>query len=509
MAVGQRLQLEGTERITAPKPKVIGLDLDLSPPELTDLRSDHERVNQALSEIGWKRITGNLKSLGEMSRSLRENRWSLRLAVQKTEEETRLITALPRSTRLLGLAGDLGSTKLAFYLVDLDRGATLATLGVMNPQITYGEDIISRIAYANESEENRHLLQTRLVDAVNDAALALCEQAHVNLDQIVDAVFVGNTAIHHFFCGLPVRQLGASPYVPSLSQPIDFLASEIGLNLPPGVQVHMPAIIAGFVGADHTAALLSASLLDDNQACVLVDIGTNTEISLSVNGRLFTCSTASGPAFEGAHIHDGMRAAPGAIERVDIQGDEVNLKTVDGKPPIGICGTGILSAIAELLNAGILNRLGNFDIAHPRVCKYNGQTAFVLADKTETGHDQDILITRRDINEIQLAKGAIRTGIDVLLEVAGIDADDVNAWIIAGAFGTYLDIPSALGIKMFPNQPLERFHQVGNAAGIGAKQLLISEDKRLDASKIIETLDYIELTVYPGFKEMFIQGLYY
>jgi len=228
MAVGQRLQLEGTERITAPKPKVIGLDLDLCPPELTDLRSDHERVNQALSEMGWKRITGNLKSLGEMSQKLRENHWSLRLAVQKTEKETRLITALPRSTRLLGLAGDLGSTKLAFYLVDLERGATLATLGVMNPQITYGEDIISRIAYANESEENRHLLQTRLVDAVNDASLTLCEQAHVSSDQIVDAVFVGNTAIHHFFCGLPVRQLGASPYVPSLSEPIDFLASEIG-----------------------------------------------------------------------------------------------------------------------------------------------------------------------------------------------------------------------------------------------------------------------------------------
>lgn len=509
MAVGQRMQLEGTEQIINPEPNAIGLDLVLSPPELTDLRSDLERVNQALVAMGWQRIRGNLDSLGHLSDCLRENHWSVRLAVQKEAHTTRLISAFPPATPLLGLAADLGTTKLAFYLVDLVSGATLASIGIMNPQITYGEDVVSRIAFANESEENRLLLQTRLVNTINEAIHVLCEQCDVDPTQIVDAVLVGNTAIHHLFCGLPVRQLGASPYVPSISDPVDFFASEVGLNLPAGVKVHMPAIIAGFVGADHTAALLSSSMRKNGAPRVLVDIGTNTEISLSLGKKLYTCSTASGPAFEGAHIRDGMRAAPGAIERVVINGEGIVLKTVDGQPPVGICGTGILSAIAELLGSGILNRLGNLEKSHPRVRTYNGQSAFVLASGSETGHGQDILITRRDINEIQLAKGAIRTGIDVLLEVAGIEANAVGEWIIAGAFGTYLDISSAVRIKMFPDVPLDRYYQVGNAAGVGAKQMLISNAKRQEATRLIQDVDYIELTVYPGFKDKFIQGLYY
>ena len=509
MAVGQRMQIEGPEFYITPEPHVIGLDLAISPPELTDLRSDLERVNQVLAVRGWKRIHGGLKSLGQLSDQLRKNNWIVRLAVEKGEKNTRLVSVFPQKTQLLGLAGDLGTTKLAMYLVDLESGATLASTGIMNPQISYGEDVVSRIAFANEEKDNRFLLQTRLVDIVNEGILTLCDQAEVEPNQIVDAVIVGNTVIHHLFCGLPVRQLGSSPYVPSLAEEVEFYASEVGLNLPMGAKVYMPAIIAGFVGADHTAALLSTSIRNNGEPRVLIDIGTNTEISLAIGEKLYTCSTASGPAFEGAHIRDGMRAAPGAIERVMINENGVTLKTVGGQPPVGICGTGILSAIAELIENGILNRLGNLDQSHPKVRTHNGQTAFVLATASEAGHRQDILITRRDINEIQLAKGAIRTGIDVLLEVADIDANAVEAWIIAGAFGTYLDISSAVRIKMFPDLPIDRYYQVGNAAGVGAKQMLISTAKRHEATQLIEDVDYIELTVYPGFKDMFVRSLYF
>jgi uncharacterized 2Fe-2S/4Fe-4S cluster protein (DUF4445 family) len=509
MAVGQRLQVEGAEYFITPTPRVTGLDLVLSPPELTDLRADLERVNQVLAVRGWKHIQGGLKSLSQLSDQLRKNNWILSLAVEKGEKNTRLVSVFPQKTQLLGLAGDLGTTKIALYLVDLESGATLASLGIMNPQISFGEDVVSRIAFANEDKNNRLLLQTRLIDIINEGILTLCDQAEVAPNQIVDAVFVGNTAIHHLFCGLPVRQLGSSPYVPAVSEEVEFFASEVGLNLPIDAKVYMPAIIAGFVGADHTAALLSTSIRNNGEPRVLIDIGTNTEISLAIGEKLYTCSTASGPAFEGAHIRDGMRAAPGAIERVIIDENIVTLKTVGGQLPVGICGTGILSAIAELLKNGILNRLGNLDQTHPCVRTHNGQTAFVLANASETEHGQDILITRRDINEIQLAKGAIRTGIDVLLEVADLDANAVEAWIIAGAFGTFLDISSAVQIKMFPDLPLDRYFQVGNAAGVGAKQLLISTAKRHEATQLIEDVDYIELTIYPGFKDKFVKSLYY
>ena len=506
---GQRLQVEGEERAISPQPMVYGLDIELEPPELTDLRSDISRVEESLTHDNPPKILGNLQVLGDLSKKLRENNWKVQLAVWNDRSSYQLVSTFPQSIPLLGIAADLGSTKLALYLVELKSGAILGTIGVMNPQITYGEDVVSRIAFANTSEENRILLQTRLVDTLNDAILTLCNKAGVEPEQIVDAVMVGNTAIHHFFCGLPVKQLGASPYVPVISDGIDFRATEVGLHLAPGAMVHMPANIAGFVGADHTAALLSAALRRDKTPKVLIDIGTNTEISLSISEQLFTCSTASGPAFEGAHIRDGMRAAPGAIERIQLQGDQVVVFTIDRQPPVGICGTGILSGIAQLLEHGVLNRLGNFEKDAVGVHLHDGQSAFLVASAENTGHGRDIIITRKDINEIQLAKGAIRAGIEVLLEKAGLQPDQVTEWIIAGAFGTYLDVPSALRIGMFPDVPVDRFQQIGNAAGMGAKYMLISQSQRQEAAQLICDVDYVELTVYPNFKKVFLNALYY
>lgn len=509
MPSAQRLQVEGDASVVSPQPLITGLDLELAPPQITDLRSDLKRVDQALAETGLPALAGNLCSLGELSRRLREASWSVRLAVRKEDTSTRLVSTLPSSTPLLGLAVDLGSTKLALYLVALESGAMLASAGVMNPQIAYGEDVVSRIAFANQNGDNRLLLQTRLIDTLNQAVLELCNQAGAEPSQIVDGVAVGNTAMHHFFCGLPAAQLGVSPYVPAVSDALDISAAEVGLKMALGAQVHMPPNIAGFVGADHTAALLSTRLRKNGDARVLVDIGTNTEISLAVGERLYTCSTASGPAFEGAHIRDGMRAAPGAIERVSLERERVAVTTIDGRAPVGICGTGILSAIAQLLEAGKIDRSGRLHRDATGVRLVDGKAAFVLTPAAESGHGRDILITRKDINEIQLAKGAIRTGIEVLLKEAGLGANQVVEWIIAGAFGTYLDIPSALRIGMFPDLPVERFHQVGNAAGAGAKQMLISRRKREEAQRLVQGVDYIELTVYPDFSRRFVEAMYF
>jgi len=508
LPVAQKMQIDGHETEVELDPNIVVIEANLALPNLEDLRSDLSRANQAIQNKGYAPLHGELNAYIHTSNFLRSSQWNGRIVFQPKPHSSLLITVLPPRTDCLGLAVDMGSTKLALYLINLETGVTIAKTGVMNPQIAYGEDVVSRIAFANRSEENQRLLQTRLVDTLNQVTGELCKSVNAESHQIVDAVIVGNTAMHHFLCGLPVAQLGAAPYVPVISEPLEFHASEVGLQMAPGARVFMPAIIAGFVGADHTSALLATQAYAADRTLVLVDIGTNTEISLIHQGHTYTCSTASGPAFEGAHIRDGMRAAPGAVERVRISNGSLKVITIGNSPAVGICGSGILNAIAEMRKAGILDTRGVLCRTDPRVRIRDGRAEFVLVHATETGHGRDIIITRKDVHEIQLAKGAIRAGIEIALQEAGISADSVEEWVIAGAFGTYLDLPSAVRVGMFPNMPLDRFHQVGNAAGVGAKQMLVSRKKRAEAAQIIDRVNYLELTIYPGFTERFIQAMY-
>ncbi len=509
------------------RPAVIPIDLVLEQPTLDDLRSDLARVDEALERLGHGPLRASLAMFTRLSRELRRSGWQARIAVRPDGGFSDLVSILPIGQPLLGLAMDLGSTKLALYLVDLATGATLTRTGVMNPQIAYGEDVVSRIAFANRSEENRFLLQARLVDSINQALAEFFREHNLIPDQIVDVTAVGNTAMHHLFTGLPVEQLGAAPYVPVASAPLEFAAGEIGLTAAPGARVFMPANIAGYVGADHVSALLAARSLgsmpasdgacaagspaaDSNGAtALLVDIGTNTEISLTYRGRIYSCSTASGPAFEGAHIRDGMRAAPGAIDRVRIDPAQVHLTTIANTPPVGICGSGILTAVAQMLEAGIIDERGVLRPVSERVRTRGRQAEYILASPEETGHGREIVVTRKDVNEIQLAKGAIRAGINLLLQEAAIPPEAIDNFIIAGAFGTHLDLASALRIGMFPVIPLERYHQIGNAAGVGAKEMLISRVCRAETTRIVDRVTYIELTTHPGFTPQFVEAMYF
>jgi uncharacterized 2Fe-2S/4Fe-4S cluster protein (DUF4445 family) len=504
LSTPQRLQIEGHEIPVKFDPLVQPVDLQLTPPTLHDLRSDTVRIRDALAEQGYDAVRFGLPLLGDLAGRLRTLDWSTRLALRDGE----VIAALPAGGRLLGLAVDIGTTKLAAYLVDLTTGATLAMTGAMNPQIAYGEDVVSRIAYTREHLDGRRVLQARLVETLNEMVGELCTQAAAKRDSLVEAVVVGNTAMHHLFAGLPVEQLGLSPYVPAVSEAFALRAGEIELVLAPGAYVYLLPNIAGYVGADHVAMVLATDIWQSDRTVIAVDIGTNTEITLATNGRLLSCSCASGPAFEGAHIRHGMRAAAGAIERVQITGDEVHLFTIDNRPPVGICGSGILDVVAEMRSIGALNERGALQADHPRVRPGQPLAEFLLVPASATGHGRDITMNRKDINEIQLAKGAIRTGIEILLATAGIPAGQVESFVIAGAFGTYIHVGSAVQIGMFPNLPIQRFHQVGNAAGIGAKQVLISAERRQAAIEIVERIEYIELTTHPDFQELFLQALY-
>ncbi len=505
----QQMQVEGQESQVLLSPLVVAVDLALEGPNLEDLRADLARVDEELACQGYGPLRGSLNLLGQLSHVLRHSNWKARLAIRPDDGGSNLVAVLPEGAQLLGLAMDLGSTKLALYLVDLGSGATLARTGVMNPQIAYGEDVVSRIAFANRDEDNRKLLQTRLVNSINEALAGLCAQVGLTTGQVVDVVAVGNTAIHHLFAGLPVEQLGAAPYVPVVSDPIRFTAAEIGLHAAPGALVFMPANIAGYVGADHVSALLATRSYAAQRTTLIADIGTNTEISLTYQGKVYSCSCASGPAFEGAHIHDGMRASAGAIDRVHIQDGRVVLSTIGSERPVGICGSGILNAVAQMLDAGIIDERGVMRLVNPRVRPRGRQAEFILAEAEETGHGREIVVTRKDVNEIQLAKGAIRAGIEILLQVAGIPAEAIEEFVVAGAFGTYLDLGSALRVGMFPSIPLERFHQVGNAAGVGAKEMLVSLDRRQEAAHIFNGVQYIELTTYPEFTPQFVEAMYF
>jgi len=506
LSTPQRLQVEGKDFEIAVSPAVSAVDLRLSAPSLDDLRADGDRLLAALEEKGHLAPRLGYPVLEILSDRIREYGWTARVILRDGE----VISILPSGTDIFGIAVDIGTTKIAVYLVNLQNGEIAGKVGVMNPQIAYGEDIISRISYLRDRPQGGAELQQAIADTLNLKIDELCLLAAITKDQLADAVIVGNTAMHHLFAGLPVSQLVFAPYVPALNQPVDIRARELGVVLAPGAYIHLLPNIAGYVGADHAAVILSTELWKTQDTVLAVDIGTNTEISLVHHGRISSCSCASGPAFEGAHITHGMRAAPGAIEKVQLVNDEIKIYTIEDQLPVGICGSGILDVVAVMKNAGLMDEKGAIHqyTQHARLNE-KGFTELVLVPAAKTDHGQDITVSRKDINEIQLAKAAIRSGMEILLREAGIQAGDIDRVLVAGAFGTYLSIPNAVEIGMFPDIPVERFQQVGNAAGMGAVETLISAPHRKLIKDVIQKVTYLELTTYADFQKIYLDSMYF
>jgi uncharacterized 2Fe-2S/4Fe-4S cluster protein (DUF4445 family) len=389
----------------------------------------------------------------------------------------------------------------------------------MNPQIAYGEDVIARLTYAQADRSQAARLQKMVIDALNHAVSEMCAEADANPvscgASIVEAVMVGNTAMHHLALGLPVEQLARAPYVPAVGSALNVKARELGLCIAAGAYVHLLPNIAGYVGADHVATLLATGAVQAEGVVLIMDIGTNTEVCLANHGKLTSLSCASGPAFEGAHIRHGMRAARGAIERLRLVEGRIEYQTIGGAPPVGLCGSGILDALAQLFRAGVVDATGRMG-DHARVRKSGGMREFVLISEEERqvlgngeeGSHQAIAFTQKDVRELQLAKGAMQTGIQVLLAENGLVEQEIDKVIIAGAFGTYIDVASGIAIGMLPRLPLDRFRQVGNAAGMGAKLALISSSKRAEAQALARRVGYTELATVPQFAKTFARSMY-
>lgn len=506
LVTGQRLQVESNLPALSPDPGVRAYDLQLPAPDLQDVRSDFTRLVEGLKrEYRLVDLTANLRVLRSLPPALRSLGWHGTVFVK----DSQIVAVRPVGQRPLGLAIDLGTTKIAAFLVDLETGETLASGGVPNPQISYGEDVISRLNYAIRHPDGEAVLAEKIYQTLGELAEDLLQQAGGEAGRVAEACIVGNTAMTHLLLRFPVRQLAVAPYVAAVSTALDLPASELGLEFAPGATVHIPPSIGGFVGADHVAMLLASDMDASEKVTLGLDIGTNTEISLKVPGSasLTAVSCASGPAFEGAHIRDGMRAASGAIEKVRLSKHGLELTTIDDQPAVGLCGSGILDTIAELHRSGRMDKNGRLNRAMLGMRVGDQGTEFLLVPSVKSGSGRDIVITQNDVNEIMLAKGAIQAGLKILLEATQTPLEAVQEVIVAGAFGSFLNIHNAIHIGLFPRLPNAQYRQVGNAAALGARWILISRVARQRARDLARMTNYLELTTYPRFSRQFALGM--
>lgn len=495
----QKLQVAGVELKVPFDPPVEEYLVAITPGSMDDLRPDWDRLVEELDRISGRHMkTIDLIALRRFSHLLRENGWKTRVCVRNEE----VIDFQPLDKGPLGLAIDLGTTKIAVYLVDLLTGNTLVSEGMTNPQRVYGEDVMSRISYAMRDGNTR--LRQVVIAGLNELISKLCPEP----ERIMEATLVGNTAMHHLLLELPVRQLGLAPYLPTMKTSFDVKARDLGLHISPGGYVYTLPNVAGFIGSDHVAMILATCIHETDKTVVGLDIGTNTEIVLVHRGKMKSTSCASGPAFEGGHITHGMGAGSGAIERVNMRDSAVEIQTVNGVPPIGLCGSGILDAVAELCRMGFISRQGLLE-SGPGVRQVGTTREFVLVSSERSGTDKDITITQNDIREIQLAKAAVRTGIDTLLDEMGIVWEEVEEVIISGGFGTSINPASALAISMFPPFGLEQFKVAGNAAGTGCRLCLISKSERAKAEEVAGQISYLELMTHPKFNTRFARAMYF
>ncbi len=474
-------------------------------------KSDSETLLEALSENGFTDVSIDIDAIRRLPDVIREGNWSINATLWNNKEVLSL-QPKDKAGQTLGFAVDVGTTKVAGYLVDLKNGELLAAVSLPNPQISFGEDLISRITYWTESEEKGISLQKIVIGCVNKLIEDSCKKFDVTKNEIYDITVVGNTAMHHIFFGISPKYVGQSPFPVAVKNSFDVKAKDIGMIANSAAYVHALPPIAGFVGADTVAGILATEIYNKEETCMLIDVGTNAEIVVGNKDKLTCCSAPAGPAFEGAKIKHGMRASSGAIETVwiDPKTLETGYKTIDETKPRGICGSGIIDTVAQLLKTNVIDDIGRFNkkLNNPRLRILGENTEFVLAWQKDTSINKDITITRHDIQEILLAKAAVYTGTHILLKRLNLKPNDVEKLYIAGAFGTYIDLTNTLTIGMFPEIPTNKIQFVGNTAGSGGRLVLLSEKLRSKAEEIAINTGYIELASDPSFETEFTNALW-
>ncbi|AGB20076.1 ASKHA domain-containing protein [Thermoanaerobacterium thermosaccharolyticum] len=485
------------------KKKIVKMDL----PTLDDQRDDLRRVSDSLGSD----VKMSLSVLRTLPDILESNNYNVALALRNNEVIS--VEAVDSIDSVYGISFDIGTTTIAAYLYDLRTGARLDVYSDVNPQRSYGADVISRINYTITEDNGLFRLHRIMIDEINKIVNAFCTRNAISKENIYEIVIVGNTVMIHLALGVTVKNIANSPYIPAFTYTIELKANTLGINInKEGYIVTLP-MVASYVGADTVAAVLSSRIFESDEICLLVDIGTNGEIVLGNKEFLISCSAAAGPAFEGADITFGMSGVEGAIDHVDLKRDPI-FSTIGGKKSKGICGSGIVDVIAELFKHGIVDNTGRIldkdevtsavgEKYLDRIVQYNEMPAFLIDD------ENGIYLTQKDVRQVQLAKAAIRAGINILINEVGISETDIKRVYLAGGFGSYISIESAATIGLIPSELKDRTIQIGNAAGLGASLALLS-DNELNRAKIVrDKIKYIELSNVPTFQEEFIKSMYF
>ena len=414
-----------------------------------------------------------------------------------------------------GLAIDIGTTSVVTTLIELDSGEQLASVSSLNTQAVFGGDLMSRIAFAQFNPGNLRKLHTRIVGLLNQHIEQICRDSGVLAKWIYKVVVVGNTCMHHILLGIDPSHVGLAPYAPVMRHALTLSARELFLKVAPEARVCLLPLVAGFVGADAVAVALATRLYESAEVRIAVDIGTNGEVLLGSRDRLWACSAPAGPALEGAQIRHGMRGALGAIDRVTVDGD-IRVHTIGETAALGICGSGIIDLLAGLLGAGVIDWTGLIQVdarealpprLRDRVVTRGEERQVVVLRPGEAGARQEIVLTQDDVRQVQLAKGAIASGVAMLQRVAGVPPERVAELMLAGGFGNYVSIESALRIGLIPPLPPERIRYVGNAASLGAQLCLLSETERARAETIARRIEHVSLAAHPDFEEIFVDAM--
>ena len=517
--IGTQVILEtGRERDISIDPVVKNYYIEMPPASMDDQRDDLKRIKSALlQKYGLQELLLDYPVAAALPEIIRRADWKVTVSVWGEKEIIKVSPGLAES--LWGVAVDIGSTTIAAYLCDLRTGETVAKKSMMNPQIAYGEDILSRITYSLTNKDGLAKMSKAIVEGINSLLQALAEETRLATEDIIDMVLVGTTVMHHIMLSIDPAYVGRVPFTPALKCGIDIKARDLGLKINKSSYVHWLPLEAGFVGADNTAVIIAEEPYRQEETMLIIDIGTNGEIVFGNRESLYSTSCATGPALEGAHIKYGMRAAFGAIEgvaidpqtkipRIKIIGQDGWFKAGDKPLAKGICGSGIIDVCAEMFKSGIIDGSGRFNqqILSPRVRRgADGKMEYVLCYAVETAVGRDITVTQGDIRAIQLAKSALYCGAEYLMKKFGVDKP--GRIVLAGAFGSYINKESAMVIGMIPDCDLEKVQAVGNAAGDGAKLALLSAKKRKEAEEIAEKVTFIETAAEPDFQIRFAEAL--
>ena len=485
---------------------------------LRDPQADFERIVGKLisnhKEFNKKsQININFDLLKELPNILRENDNKITAVVWKNNT---IIACEPGNTveDNFGIAFDIGTTTIVGYLINLNNGKIYAIASNLNSQTAYGEDVITRLTFIKNNKENLNVLNSVVINDLNQIIFDTCSEAGVDPSRVYEVSVVGNSVMHHLFLGVDPTYIGISPYVPVIQRGLHLPSKSLNLKMSKNGIAYIAPVISGFVGADTIGVILSSKIYNEKALTLAIDIGTNGEIIIGNKKVMAVGSCAAGSALEGAHISNGMRAAAGAIDTLKINPNtlEATYTTIKDKKPIGICGSGLVDIVAEMLKSKILTRSGNFNkefLDHERIVKNDKTFEFIIAKKSETSLGKEISISQNDIRQIQMAKAAFFSGTRLILKSLKKSNLKIEQVFLAGAFGNYINAQNAKFIGMIPDIPNHKIYQIGNAAGIGAQYCLLNSELRNKAEHLLKKIKYVEIAIKEEFQKEYAEAMYF